>query len=208
MATDAPLLTSCMKERAVARWVHKRLSCIRHEARVHALGDRLFRLLVPHHRLGRFERRMLRLAALVHDVGRAVNDKRHPQVGAEMILMDRRLPLNELERRCLAYLTRYHRGAVPRIGYDDILKSTDPRRAMRIVLALLRACDALDGRQHQPPHVRLKLQDRKLKVRCHLPTDCRRAKKFFSRRKKFGLLEELMGVKVDLGVREGLPAGV
>lgn len=206
MAQDARTTHTGMKDRVVARWVHRRLSCISHEARVSTLAQRLFALLGPLHRMGRFERRMLRLGALVHDVGRAVSDRRHPQVGCEMILIDRYLPLNDTERRCLAYLTRHHRGAVPKVGYDDILKPTDPRRAMRAVLAILRAADALDGRQHEAPEVRFKLRDRKLKIRCHLPTDCPRARKFFNRRKKFGLLEELLGVKVDLATRESVAA--
>ena len=85
---------------------------------------------------------------------------------------------------------------------QGVLRNGDPRRPMRLVLSILRAADALDGRQHDPPHVRMKLRDDKLKLRCHLFTDCRRARKFFSRRKKFRLLEELMQVKVDIGVRE------
>ncbi len=190
------------KERSLTRWVHRRLGSVGHESRVLVLAEQLYRLTHVKHRLGRFDRRMLRLGALVHDVGRAVCDRRHPQIGCEMLLVDRLLPLSDLERRCLAYLTRHHRGAVPEVGYDDILKPTDPRRAMRQVLAILRAADALDGRQHDAPAVRFKLRDGKLKIRCHLATDCRRAKKFFSRRKKFRLLEELLGVKVDLGVRE------
>lgn len=202
MGPQTLLLTNTAKERSLARWVHRRLQCVRHETRVLGLADQLFRLTSVHHTLSRFDRRMLRLGALVHDVGRAVCDRRHPQVGCEMLLVDRLLPLSDLERRCLAYLTRHHRGAVPEVGYDDILRPGDPRRAMRQVLAILRAADALDGRQHNAPRIRLKLRDGKLKIRCHLASDCRKAKKFFSRRKKFRLLEELLGVKVDVGVRE------
>ncbi len=202
MGPHTRLLANSARERTIVRWVHRRLSCVRHEARVLTIADELFELLRPHHHLDRFERRMLRLGAMVHDIGRAVNDRRHPHIGCEMLLVDRGLPLSDVERRCLAYLTRYHRGAVPEIGFDDVLRSGDPRRSMRIVLALLRAADSLDGRQHDEPQVRIKLREGKLKVRCHLSTDCRRARKFFSRRKKFRLLEELLGVKVDLAVRD------
>ena len=38
-----------------------------------------------------------------------------------MILADDWLPLNESERRAIGYLTRYHRGAVPEVGFDEIL---------------------------------------------------------------------------------------
>lgn len=202
MASDSHASPASIIERIVARWAFRRLGSLHHERRVLALADELFRLLRPRHDLGAFARRMLRLAALAHDVGRSVDDKRHPQVGARMLLADRRLPLNQQQRRCLAYLTRYHRGAVPEIGYDDILHDDDPHNQMRIVLALLRAADALDGRQHRAPQrVRFKLRGDRLKVRCHLDDDRRRARKFFSRRKKFRLLEEVLGLKVSTAVR-------
>lgn len=206
MGLEARTQSINMKEQIVTRWVARRLTSTQHERRVRAHSEQLFRLLHTRHRLDRFAWRMLRLGSLLHDVGRAVNDRRHPQIGAEMILIDRTLPLSEMERRCLAYLTRYHRGAVPEIGYDDVLRNGDPRRAMRMVMAILRAADALDGRQHEPPHVRMKLRGDKLKLRCHLPNDCRKAKKFFSRRKKFRLLEELLNLKVDLAVRDSAVA--
>ncbi|MCS7034290.1 MAG: HD domain-containing protein [Phycisphaerae bacterium] len=206
MGSDARVFSPHLQEKLVARWVARRLCTLRHERRVRSLADELFRLLRPRHGLRAFDQQILRLAALLHDVGRTVNDRRHPQIGCEMILIDRVMPLSPLERRCLAYLTRFHRGAVPEIGYDGILLASDPRRAMRRVLAILRAADALDGRQHAPPQIRMKLRGSKLKLRCYLSSDCRRARKFFSRRKKFRLLEELLHVKVDLGVRDVLEA--
>lgn len=206
MASGLHASPASLAERIVARWALRRLGTLEHERRVLALADELFRLLRPLHDLGPFARRMLRLAALAHDVGRSVNDKRHPQVGASMLLADKRLPLNQQQRRCLAYLTRYHRGAVPKVGYDDILHDDDPRNQMRMALAFLRAADALDGRQHEAPRVRFKLRGDRLKIRCHLDDECRRARKFFSRRKKFRLLEEVLQVRVSTGVRVGLAA--
>jgi hypothetical protein len=121
-----------------------------------------------------------------------------------MIRNDRRLPLTARRRRYLAYLTRYHRGRVPPAGDDRILdQKSDQADALRTILAILRAADALDGRQHADarPQIRFKLRGRKLKIRIGLATDCRRARKFFSRRRKFDLLEEVLGVKVDLRVK-------
>jgi len=201
MGQDPRLSPFILKEQCIAQWSRRRLGRLQHERRVLALADELFRLLRPLHGLGAFHRRILRSAALVHDVGRAVNDRRHPQLGCAMLRTDRFLPLTPVERRALMYLTRYHRGAVPEVGFDDILESTDPRRPLRTVLAILRAADALDGRQHHPPIIRFKLREDRLKIRVELVDDTRRARKFFSRRKKFRLLEELLDVKVETSLR-------
>src|SRR5207342_1701092 len=93
------------------------------------------------------DKRILELACIVHDIGRKVDVKHHPDVGAKMLLADSWLPVNESERRCVAYLTRYHRGAVPEVGFDEVLTGSENRRRMRIVLSIVRAADALDGRQ-------------------------------------------------------------
>lgn len=189
-------------ERAVARWTLKHLRTLRHELHVLALADALFTLLRPVHGLGASGRRLLRLAALVHDVGRGIDDKRHPQIGARLLRMDRSAPLSASQRRRLAYLTRYHRGAVPEAGYDDILRPDDPHRELRTILAILRAADALDGRQHHPPIIQLKLRDqRRLKVRVDLIDDTRRARRFFSRRKKFRMLADVLGLEIATTLR-------
>ena len=85
---------------------------------------------------------MLELGTILHDVGRKVDVKHHPAIGAKMILADEWLPLSESERRSVAYLTRYHRGAVPEAGFDEILTASENRRRLRLVLAMLRAADA------------------------------------------------------------------
>ena len=105
------------------------------------------------------------------------------------------------ERRCLAYLTRYHRGAVPEIGFDEVLTASENRRRMRIVLSFLRAADALDGRQLQAPRLVFAMLGKKLSVTVYLEEDSAKARRFFKRRKKFRLIEELLGLKVDLEIK-------
>ena len=151
MAMERRDYTSTVKLRMAERWVQRRLGKIDHERRVCEIACTLFDLTESRHPLEAHERRMLELASVLHDVGRKHDVKHHPAVGAKMILSDNWLPLNDSERRCAAYLTRYHRGAVPEVGFDEILTSHENRRRMRIVLAILRAADALDGRQLQAP---------------------------------------------------------
>lgn len=188
--------------RRTERWVGRHLHSLKHERRVFRLAMELFKLTKGHHGLEREHALLLAVGALVHDVGRSVDDKRHPMIGAELLLNDESLPLTDRQRRQVAYLTRYHRGAVPKAGYDDILKTGDSRKAMRRVMGLLRAADTLDHRRLPSPHVAAKFSGGKLLLEVEVDEATPQARKAFSRRKKFRLLEETLGCKVEVRVSE------
>jgi len=190
-----------LRERITQRWVQRRLRRIGHERRVTAIATTMFDLMRELHGMGGPQRRVLRLATMLHDVGRCVDNRRHPALGAEMILEDEHLPVNDRDRRRLAYLTRYHRGAVPESGFETILQAGDARKTMRRLLALLRAADTLDNRNIAPPRIVMSLKGRKLRVTCYIEEDCAKAKRVFARRKKFRLLEELLDCKVEVQIK-------
>jgi exopolyphosphatase/pppGpp-phosphohydrolase len=192
------------KEVAARQYARRQLQSIEHERRVCAIADALFTRTAPLHRLTSRHRRLLRLAALLHDVGRRFGDKDHPVRGAEMIARDRRwLLLTTRQRRALVYLTRYHRGAVPNLGYDGILRRRDGRKELLLVLALLRMADSLDNRQLESPHILISQRGRKLSIACMIDSadELTRARKVFRRRKKLRLLEELLDITIDVEVR-------
>lgn len=193
--------SSTVKQRLTERWVHRRLGKIDHERRVCAIAEMLFDLMQPFHKLDLPEKRLLLLGCTVHDVGRKVDRRLHPTIGAQMLLADRSLPFGDNERRSVAYLTRYHRGAVPELGFDEILSSHENRRRLRLILAILRAADALDGRQLHAPRLVFAMSERKISVTVYLEDDSSKARRFFKRRKKFRLFEELLGCKVDIAIR-------
>src|SRR5437762_2759214 len=129
---------------AVERWVRRQLGSVEHELRVAEIGSTVFELTAPLHRMEAVaDARLLRLACLVHDVGRCVDDAEHPAQGAAMLLADESLPLSAAERRSLAYLTLYHRGDVPAAGDDDVLHPADDHARLLKLLALLRCADGL-----------------------------------------------------------------
>jgi len=201
MAQDRRDYPATIRQRMTERWAQRRLGKIEHERRVSEVAATLFDLTQSFHKLDSHEKRVLELACVVHDIGRKADVKHHPAIGAKMILADNWLPLNDNERRSIAYLTRYHRGAVPELGFDEILAAGDNRRRMRIVLAILRAADALDGRQLQAPRLVFAMLGKKLSVTVYLEDDTPKARRFFKRRKKFRLFEELLGLKVELETR-------
>jgi exopolyphosphatase / guanosine-5'-triphosphate,3'-diphosphate pyrophosphatase len=201
MARDRRNERICLKEHIVERWVARRLGAIDHERRVTAIAATLFDLTADIHQMGVAQRRLLRLAGIVHDVGRSVDGKSHPTVGADMIVRDSTLPLTAAERRCLAYLTRYHRGAVPQNGYAEHLTAADDRKAMLRLLALLRAADALDSRSALVPRLVLAMRGKRIAVTCYLDKDCPRARRIYRRRKKHRLLEDTLGCRIDVEVQ-------
>ncbi|CAA9435814.1 MAG: hypothetical protein AVDCRST_MAG64-3813 [uncultured Phycisphaerae bacterium] len=203
---------ACPKFYAVERWVARRLGGVRHERQVAAIAANLFDLTQHLHGLTLADRRMLRLAAMVHDVGRSVCKAEHPTEGAWMVLGDTSLPLTAAERRGLAYLTCYHRGAVPAPGHDAVLHASDDHDRLLRQLALLRAADALDSRSLVPGRLVFALVGPDpvrraggaartlLRATCYTQTDCPKSRRVYRRRKKFRLLEEMLGVRMEVDI--------
>src|SRR5690348_6112154 len=127
----SPANAKTLKERATESWARRQLGRIEHERRVLTIATKLFDLTAHLHQLHAPHRKVLRMAALLHDVGRPFGEKNHPSDGAGMIEEDGYLPLSGRQRRAVVYLTRYHRGAVPRLGYDGILRKGDGRKELR-----------------------------------------------------------------------------
>ncbi len=184
----------------VRQWVIDRLGSIRHERRVIRIARGLLDSTTGFHNLTNADRRLMKLAILLHDVGRCENDKHHPEIGARMILEDTTLPLSRRERRALAYLTLHHRGAVPGFGRDAVLREKDDRRRLMDLLAFVRAADALDCRSLPAPALKLSLRRNRLQITCRLQEDSSKARRVFSRRKKLHLLEEVLGCRVDVNI--------
>jgi exopolyphosphatase/pppGpp-phosphohydrolase len=195
----------CPKYAAAQRWVMRHLGATRHEQRVASIASNLFDLTHPLHSLTPASRRLLRLGAMVHDVGRIISKADHPSDGAAMLEADETLPLTPGERRALVYFTLHHRGRVPDLGRDDVLSKADDADRLLLLLAMLRSADALDSRSVEPARLvfalsgmKLTTGRRDLRITCYLENDSAKARKVYRRRKKFRLLEELLDVRVDV----------
>ena len=184
----------------IVRWVDKHLQGIGHEQRVARISSTLFDLTRELHNLSKNTRKLLRAAALVHDVGRSIDKAKHPAVGAGMILRSRTLRLADADRRALAFLTLYHRDELPAPGAEAILDDGDDRDSLRKILALLRAADALDSRSLESPRLVFGLKRKRLKIICSLEDPSPKARKVYERRKKFRLLEEELDCAVEVEV--------
>lgn len=119
-----------------------------HAEAVRHLARRIFDQTVELHGLDQRARALLEAAALLHDVGVAVNNSGHHKHSGYLIEATDLVGLTDEERRLVALIARYHRKAPP---HRDHPAFAALRRRERSVVerlaAILRLADALD-RQH------------------------------------------------------------
>jgi exopolyphosphatase / guanosine-5'-triphosphate,3'-diphosphate pyrophosphatase len=109
------------------------------------LAVRLFDLIADLHELGDKERDLLYCAGLLHDIGYVEGYWGHHKT-AYRLIMGADLPgLTEREKRIVANIARYHRGARPSLQHAGfaVLDPGD-QDLVRILGAILRLADGLD----------------------------------------------------------------
>jgi len=118
-----------------------------HENCVGQLALQLFDGLREHHQFEPADRDVLFAAALVHDVGRAINPSAHHKHGA-YIVRNAALPgWRPQEVELMATLVRYHRKSLPKPTHPEWATASPELRARIEGLAgILRVADGLDRR--------------------------------------------------------------
>jgi exopolyphosphatase/guanosine-5'-triphosphate,3'-diphosphate pyrophosphatase len=136
------VLSSC---RAMGRRFHYEAD---HAEAVLQLSRQLFDQTKALHGLGGRARALLEAAALLHDVGIAVNNDGHHKHSQYLIESSELVGLSDEERHLVALLARYHRKAPPAREHTEFmaLRRRD-RTLVERLAAILRLADALD-RQH------------------------------------------------------------
>lgn len=116
-----------------------------HGTQVASLALDLFDGSQPWHGLGEDDRNLLRLAALLHDVGDFVNPSAHHKHTQYLILNSDFMGLSQEHRALVAMVARYHRKSAPTLRHLDYRALAEPTRArVRVLAGLLRVADALD----------------------------------------------------------------
>ena len=190
----------------IRRWVQSHLQDVRHERRVLRIATVLFDLTTDLHQMGKAERRLLRAGAMLHDVGRCHGAKRHHIRGAKMVLESETLRLTHTSRESLAYMVHHHRGPAPMRRKETAVLPGHDFSKMRLLLAILRCADSFDSRRLPTPTLMIRRSGRSLRIRCYVECDPRAARGVFDRRKKYGLLEDLLELPVRVEVRNARPS--
>jgi exopolyphosphatase/guanosine-5'-triphosphate,3'-diphosphate pyrophosphatase len=119
-----------------------------HENQVAALTISLFDQLLDLHRFEPADRDLLFAAALVHDVGRAVNESGHHKHGAYVVRNAGLAGWRAEETQLMATLVRYHRKALPKPTHEEWASADSVlRRRIAGLAGILRLADGLDTRR-------------------------------------------------------------
>jgi exopolyphosphatase/guanosine-5'-triphosphate,3'-diphosphate pyrophosphatase len=103
------------------------------------------------HGLPASARPMLEVAALLHDIGHAVNYQRHHK-HTYYLIQNADLPgIADRQRELIARVARYHRRSAPEpthAGMQDL--NRNEAQLVRKLATILRVADSLDRSHHQP----------------------------------------------------------
>ncbi len=122
-----------------------------HSKQVARLALALFDDLATLHQLPASARPWLEVAALLHDVGNAVNYQRHHK-HSQYLIQNADLPgLSDREKLVIGCIARYHRRSAPALGHEGMVGLTPQEaRLVRKCATLLRVADSLDRSHRQP----------------------------------------------------------
>ena len=91
-------------------------------------------------------RNYLEAAALLHDIGYAVNSKSHNKESQKLILDNGLKEFNTTETKIISCIARYHRGSLPDKREHDFYNTLDKqeRKIVKRLAGILRIADGLD----------------------------------------------------------------
>lgn len=167
------------------------------------LALRLFDVTSELHGLGDEWRDLLYCAGLLHDIGYSAGYVAHHKTSFGLILEAALPGLTDAERRIVASVARYHRGARPCLAHAHFAAlDAQTRDVVTSLSAILRLADGLD-RTHTGAvsDLEVRLDGDRLVVLVRCPLGCE--PELFAGEKKGRFFGELFGIRVE--VREYLP---
>ncbi|MDH5492950.1 MAG: HD domain-containing protein, partial [Myxococcales bacterium] len=178
----------------------------RHGTQVAELATTIFEATRKLHGLGRAERGLLRLAALLHDVGDFVSPRSHHKHSQYVIENSELMGLSPSQRALVALVARYHRRAEPTTRHVAFraLEEVD-RRLVRQLAAILRIADALD-RGHLGKVRRLQARLKRGALQLEIEASADASLERWTLTRKAELFRKVFGKEVTLRTRTPLTA--
>ncbi len=170
----------------------------RHGLQVARLALDVFDATADIHGLGRHEREMLELGALLHDIGEHVSVEGHDKHTAYLITHGRLRGFAPEEVAMLASLGRFHRRGQPKMSFEPFASLSGGKRERVLkMIALLRVADGLD-RSHSGPvdAIDVKIESAQVRMLVHARSDV--DLELWGLRRKRELFERVFGMALQL----------
>jgi exopolyphosphatase/guanosine-5'-triphosphate,3'-diphosphate pyrophosphatase len=177
-----------------------------HELQVTRIALLLFDRLAPLHGLGARERELLESAAMVHDIGMCVSNRKHHKHTYDLIRTHRFGMWRPEEVDLIALVARHHRKAEPDMkSIEYAVLPENERTVVRKLVAILRLSDGLD-RAHLSTLTDLEItwDCRTIEVRIHSYRDC--GTEIWGAERKAAMFETVFGRRVCLQACNGFRA--
>jgi exopolyphosphatase/guanosine-5'-triphosphate,3'-diphosphate pyrophosphatase len=179
----------------------------RHGTQVADLCVRLFRELQKDHLLSARHERLLRVAAILHEVGLFINTRSHHKHSMYIIGNSDLFGMSRADMNLIALVARYHRRATPQPYHEGYtLLNRDDRMVVSKLSAILRVADALDRNHMQQVRELTFTRTRgQFTILVHDVEDLSLER--VALKEKGSMFEEVYGLKVSLDVatnNEGL----
>lgn len=154
------------------------------------------------HGRGARERLILRLAVMLHDVGKYINVNGVPESNYNIIMANEIIGLSHAERQMVALITKYNTLEFP--GYEEMRDLSPISRKQYLIVAeltaILRLANGLDRSHKQKvQHIRTVWKDQKLTVSLQVNQDYTLERGTIG--EKLDFFSEVFGVKPELKVR-------
>jgi len=194
---EDPALTRSIitSARAIAAKYHDDAEHGRHVAE---LALRLFDELQREHGLTAHHRLLLRVAALLHEVGKFVNSRAHHKHSQYLISNAEIFGLRRSDITIVSHVGRYHRRSVPKSSHLEYMGlPREQRMVVNKLAAILRVADALDkGHWQQVRDFTLERQERDLVIHVTGAMDLTLERRALAL--KSDLFEDIFGYRVRL----------
>ncbi|WP_130836530.1 Ppx/GppA phosphatase family protein [Lachnoclostridium sp. Marseille-P6806] len=157
---------------------------------------KIFDSTTKYHGLGRRERLLLRIAAILHDCGKYISMTGAAECGYNIILSTEIIGLSHVEREIVANVVRFNHTSFIYYSDPNLVTDLDSRAYLVIakLTAILRIANGLDRSHTQKFNdVRIRVADDRMNILVGSDQDLTMEKGLFDRRADF--FEEIFGIR-------------
>jgi exopolyphosphatase/guanosine-5'-triphosphate,3'-diphosphate pyrophosphatase len=169
-----------------------------HVEAIKEIAVKIFDKMHAIHSLGERDRLYLEIAAILHDIGRFVDSRKHHKHSCYLISNTQIPGLTEEERLVVAAVARYHRKGKPQASHPEYMILSPSMRVLVCKLAaILRVADAVaNSQERKTRNCSVTVKDRVLAIKSSGSVDMGLEKTLLS--KKSDLFEDVYGMKIVL----------